>query len=128
MAIEELIFARLDGFAGLTALVADRVYVGILPQDVALPAVSWRRVTGDRLRAMVADPGLVRARFQFDAWAETYLAARDVREQLRLALERWSDAGPPAVQATFFLSEIDLYEDDTELHHLSCDYEINYEE
>jgi len=128
MAIEELIHTRLSGFAGLADLVSARIYPNVLPQDVAMPAVSWRRISADRLRAMVADPGLVRPRFQFDAWGLKYLDARNVREQLRLALERWTDAGPPVVQATFFLTEIDLYEDDTLLHHLVSDYEINYEE
>lgn len=126
--IEDLIYARLSGFAGLVALVSDRVYPNALPQDVTMPAVSWRRVTAERLRAMGADPGLVRARFQFDAWAGSYDSANAVREQIRLALERHGEAGPPVWQATFFLTEIDLYENATRLHHLAADYEIVYEE
>ena len=77
---------------------------------------------------MTGATDLIRARFQFDAWARTYGEARDVRQQLRLALKRWQDTGPPVVQVAFSISAVDLYEDDTELHHLVADYEINYEE
>lgn len=130
MTIEELIFTRLSGFAGLAALVSTRIYLGVLPQNAAMPAVSWRRVTDatPQPQQLAGQPDLIRARFQFDCWATTYASARNVRDQVRLALKRWSDIGPPVVQVAFAISAIDLYEDDTELHHLIADYEINYEE
>ena len=40
MAIEELIFTRLSGFGGLTALVGTRIFPNRMPQDVIFPAVS----------------------------------------------------------------------------------------
>lgn len=126
--IEEVLHTRLSGFAGLATLVGDRVYPNIMPQNVTLPAVSFRRVTSRRERAMVADPGIVRGRFQFDAWASTYDAARDVREQIRLALERWDTTVDTAVDTIFVESEVDLYEDDTEIHHLVIDFEVIYRE
>lgn len=128
--IEELINSRLSGFAGLAALVGSRIYYGNLPQNVAMPAVSWRLVTDDtpQPQQVVGETDLIRGRFQFDCWSPSKTVARDVRKQVRNALKRWSDPGPPLVQVTFALSSIDLYEDDTELHNLSSDYEINYEE
>lgn len=135
MSIEALIYTRLSGFAGLTALVATRIYPNVAPQNVAPPYVVYRRITATRPGAMGADTGIVRARFQFDVFAggtdavgaaQGFDDAAAVREQVRLALQRWRSAGPPVVQATFLDSQIDLYEDDTELHHLADDYEINY--
>lgn len=126
--IEETLYTRLSGFAGLTALVGVRVYPNRMPQDVTLPAVSYRRVASGRERAMGANPGIVRARFQVDAWAATYAAARNVREQIRLALERWNTTTGTTVDDVFVESDIDLYEDDTKIHHLSMDFEVIYRE
>lgn len=134
MTIEALIFTRLSGFAGLTALIGTRIYPNIAPQNATWPFVTYRRVTSTRPAAMGSDSGVVRARFQFDTFAEDddskvgFDDASAVRDQLRAALKRWRDAGPPVVQDTFLVSEIDLYEDDSRLHHLSDDFEINYRE
>jgi hypothetical protein len=129
--INDLIFTRLSGFAGLAALVGDRIYPGdALPQDVPKPAVLFHLVIGStpQPQQVVGQPDLIRARYQFDAFDPTVKGADAVRQQIRLALKRWSSAGPPVVQVTFFVSSIDLYESPTKLHNMSSDYEINYEE
>lgn len=131
MTIESVLYTRLTTHAGLSALTALRVYPNVLPQNVSYPAISFRRVSSERPSAMGSDIGLVRARFQFDVWAESYdLApgARTSAEQVRLALQRWSDAGPPVVQEVFFLNDLDLFEPQTALHHVALDFEVNYEE
>jgi hypothetical protein len=128
--IEDLIFTRLSGFAGLAALVGDRIYPGAPPQDVTKPYVRYSLVIGQtpQPQQVVGQTDLIRARYQFDAFDSKPAGARAVRNQLRLALKRWSSAGPPVVQVTFFVSSIDLREPDTKLHNMSSDYEINYEE
>ena len=126
MSIEALIYTRLSGFAGLAALVGTRIYPNVAPQNVAAPYIVYRRVTAGRPGAMQADTGIVRGRFQVDVFDGTFDGAAAVREQIRQALQRWRSAGPPVVQATFLDTQIDLYEDDTGLHHLADDYEINY--
>lgn len=131
MAIEELIFSRLSGFAALSALVGARIYPGDMPQNVVMPAISYRRVTDEtpQPQQVVGATDLIRAHFQFDCWGKDYDSARDVRLQLRAALKRWSTTGPPVVQVIFALAEVDLgREPDTGLRHLVADYEINYEE
>lgn len=128
MSVETVLKTRLDGYAGLSALIATRVYPNVLPQNVTLPAISYRRVTAERISAMGSDSGVVRARFQFDVWAVSYADARAVTEQLRGALQRWRNASGTVIQDTFFLNEIDLYEDETRVHHVAVDFEINYEE
>lgn len=92
--IQEAIFARLSTFAGLTALIgvppACRLYPRLLPQDSAYPAVTYFKVDETRLVAMGVNPGLAHARFQFDCWDKDRTKVRDVTEQLRQALERWT--------------------------------------
>lgn len=130
MTIYEAIYARLTGFAGLAALVGDRVYPNTMPQDTTKPAVAYRLVTDDtpQPQQLVGEPDLIRARFQFDSYAKKYDDANAVRLQIRRALKRWEQTGPPVVQVAFALSNVDLYEQDTELHNCSSDFEINYEE
>lgn len=132
MTVQALLHMRLSTFAGLTALVGTRVYPNIAPQNAARPYVAYRLVSDIRPPAMGRDSGVARARFQFDAFADEpaggYDAADAIRVQIAAALKRWRDAGPPVVQDTFLVSQIDLYEDDIRMHNASADYELNYRE
>jgi len=128
--IEDLIYSRLSGFAGLAALVATRIYANRAPQNVTRPYIVFHLVTEEtpQPQQVTGATDLIRARYQFDCYAENLPAARDVRAQLRLALKRWKSAGPPLVQVVFALTAIDLSEPETRLHNCTADYEINYEE
>ena len=136
MTIEAVIKTRLSGFAGLSALVSDRIYPVTLPQNVEMPAVSYRRVSAERVSAMGVDTGLVRARFQFDCWSGehkngdsgTFDEARAVAKQVRLALQRWRNTSGTVVQDTFMVGDQDLHESDTETYHAALDFQIVYEE
>lgn len=88
--IQEAIFTRLSGFAGLTALVpAARIKYRLLDQDTAYPAITYVKVSETRDPLMGSDSGVVHARYQFDVWDTDVDSIRDATEQLRLALERY---------------------------------------
>lgn len=87
--IQEAIYARLTGFAGLSALIATRAYYRLLPQDPAYPALTYVKISETRDSAMGSDSGLVHARFQFDVYDTDADSVRNVTEQLRQALERY---------------------------------------
>lgn len=129
--VEPVVYARLSTFAGLTALVSTRIYPGVAPQNAALPMVTYRRISAQRPWGFGADAGLVVARMQFDVFAESYAASRAVAEQIRAALQRWSnEAATPAVLDTVIENETDLYEPDPvpPLHHAVTDIMITYRE
>lgn len=128
--IEDLIYSRLSGFAGLAALVDDRIYPGEAPQNVATPYIVYRLVTDEtpQPQQVIGQTDLIRGRYQFDAFAPKRDAANAVRLQIRQALKRWATAGPPVVQVAFALTSVDLPEPATGLHNCSSDFEINYEE
>ena len=129
MTMENALYSRLSGHAGLSALVGVRVYPLRLPQDTTLPAVTYTRVGTRRLRAMGSDPGLARARFQVAAWAATFAAGRDAGEQIRAALQRWRGTlEGVVVQDSFFETEVDVYEPDTETYQRTLNFEIIHEE
>lgn len=132
MSVESVLITRAEAVAGLTALIGTspaRIYFGEMPQNVTLPAVSFERIVAPRVSCMGADPGLVRARFQFDVFADTKKSARLVIDQLRAAYQRWSNASGTVIQDIFIAGDIDLGRDpDTRQYHSAIDFEIIYEE
>jgi hypothetical protein len=89
MAIEEHIFQRLSGYAGLTALVSTRIYPGMLPETPTYPALTYEITNTDRESAMGSDPGIAHGRLSIMTYGTTYKSARDVKEQVRSALQRY---------------------------------------
>jgi len=128
MTVEADIFSRLSSYTGLSALVSTRIYPGLLKQNTTYPAVSYRRVSSERPSVMAADTGIVRARFQFDIWSNHYGDMISAKEQLRLALQRYRGTATVQILGTFILTDLDLYEEETQIHHGVVDVEINYRE
>lgn len=128
MTVEADIFSRLSGYTTLAALISTRVYPSLIPQNATYPAVSYRRVSSERPPVMGDDTGIVRARFQFDAWAQSYSGMIAVKELVREAMQRYSGTATVTILETFILMDMDLYEDDTRIHHGVIDVEINYRE
>lgn len=128
MTVEADIYTRLSGYTTLAALISTRVYPSLLPQNATYPAVSYRRVSSERPPVMGDDTGIVRARFQFDAWAQSYSGMIAVKELVREALQRHRGTATVEILETFILMDTDLYEDDTRIHHGVIDVEINYRE
>lgn len=89
---EEGLYSRLSTYAGLIALTSTRIYPLAIPQDVALPAVTYQRISGVRDYAMGVQSVVVRARFQVTSWDDSYSGVKAVAEQIRLALSDYSGA------------------------------------
>ena len=84
--VEEALKTRLEGHAGLAALVGTRIYPVRRPQNATLPAVTYQKVGGLSEQTHGGASGLAASRFQFDVWAATYSSASAVAEQIRVAL------------------------------------------
>src|SRR6185369_7000841 len=56
MQVEEALFRILSGNAGVSALVVDRIYPGVLTQKVVYPAIAYRLVRREIFPVM-DDPG-----------------------------------------------------------------------
>lgn len=124
--IEETLFTRLSNFAGLIALVSTRIYPIVLPQGVTYPAVTYQRVSAEqRESCMVDDVGIVKTRFQITAWTETFIEARNIIEQVRQALQRYTAAG---IQGIFILGEYDLFDDVALKYGAIMDAQVVHEE
>ena len=133
MTIEEGLRTHLTAHAGLTALVASRIFMPPMPQDVVFPAVTFWKVTAERQHAMVADAGMVGARIQVDAWgaeAAGKLALIQVCEQVRAALQDFrGNMGTVEVQRVFIEDESDMpFDPATRSHHRLQEYMIWHRE
>ncbi len=77
---------RLIADATVVALIGTRIYPRRLPQNPQLPAVTYSRVRGTSVTGHTGPSGYAAARLQFDSWAVTDLAARNLSGALKLRL------------------------------------------
>src|SRR5262245_44537235 len=113
--LEEAVYARLSGFAGLSALVSARIYLDKAPQGGVFPLVVFQRISALRTSAMGVDTGVVRARIQTTSWATTPGSAKNIKEQVRYALQRWmGTAAGVVVLDSLLVDERDLYDAEAE--------------
>jgi hypothetical protein len=133
--LETVLYTRLSGFAGLSALVSSRVYPLEPPQNPTAPYVTYQRVDEQVLMGMTQDHGMTAPMVQVDCWGETYASARSVAAQVRSALKRWSDAATnPVVLDSFLRSSRDMGRDgevndaEPRLFRMSLDFEIWHRE
>jgi hypothetical protein len=76
-------------FDTLKALVSNRVYPLIMPQNPTLPAIVYTIISTNAQNTLCNPPStLDHVLVQVDAYAETYLASKQLGEQARTALEQ----------------------------------------
>jgi hypothetical protein len=114
--IEEALYSYLSGYAGLIALTSTRIYPDICPQEPTVPYVVFYKTTDTPEYAMGGETVLTDTVMQFDCISTGSLQARQVAEQLRLALSGFSGAmGTGASEVTVdwaeLLSQHDQYTD-----------------
>ncbi len=114
--IEETIFSDLSSFAGLSALIATRIYPLRMPQGSTFPAVVYTRVSGARINNLDGE-NIQNPRYQIDCWAETYSAAKAVAAQIELAFAASS------LQAVL-IADRDDKDDSVRLYRVSLDYSV----
>ena len=142
MTIEGAIWARLKAITAVTDIVGSganaRIYAEHLPPTPVFPAITFKLVSAPRVHASGADPGIVRSRWQLDAWATTYKAARDLAAAVRgngaaNAFSRWSGTlDSTVVQDIFLENELAHTEPsvgaDKRLYRITQDYMVHYKE
>jgi hypothetical protein len=124
------IHARLNGAAGLAALVKDRIYPDVMPDSPIYPAVTYQQLSGSSARGAVADPPLKKALFQVSTWAKSRLDAVTIAAQVRMALDRLrkAQAGGVQVDDCFFDSSVDAFDPDTKTYAVHTTFRLHYRE
>jgi hypothetical protein len=88
--MEEALRTRLLAIAGLTALIAGRVYWVNRPQGSVLPAIVLHRVSGQPDMHLIGPSGLTESRVQADCYGATYAACVSVARALEAAVSGYS--------------------------------------
>ena len=107
----EYIPAVLGTDATLAALVGSRIYPLVRPQNSALPAITYQRISAPRVTSHGGDSGLTNPRYQFNCWSDSYLEARSMAERLEKLFGGQSGMFPGA-QASFVDNDLDDSEPD----------------
>lgn len=111
MSAESDFYGVISGDAGIAAVVNDRIYPNVLPDDVVFPAASYRVVTGND----VGSNGCEETRFQLDIYVQgsdpmlVYTFTTAVKTLCRSRGDYRHSIGP------------DLYEKEAQLHHRVID-------
>jgi hypothetical protein len=113
--VETEVIAALTG--GSPSLVAGRVYAHVLPDDSAMPAVTYARVSTVSHNHLTGWGGRDLVRMQVDSWAATYDEARRVAAEVRQLME---SAGFKGLMA----NDWDDFEPDTGRYRVSADYMV----
>lgn len=130
--VEPRIVAKLKGTNAVTALVSTRVYPMRMAASVALPAVTYQRISTTPQNHATGTLTGQTARVQIDCWAASYAGAKGVAGAVRDALSGWSDnSGTPVVIMSHLIDEQDDAEPveegtDTTVFRVSQDYEIDF--
>lgn len=112
--------AELIAAAGVTALVGERIYALKAPQAGQAPFVILGVVSAVPQNAFEAGARLVESRLQVDAYAKTYLEARAIDAAVTAALTQLHRSD----LAFWKTNERDLYDNETSLHRVSCDFSV----
>ncbi len=132
MSIKQAVYDRLRGDATLAAVVGDRIYPDILPQQPAFPALTYIRRSVDRHKTFCGTGEMARSSFQVDAWALTYEDAERVAQHVRTSLVDFKGimAGSPgvAVSDVRLENEFDLSDLEPGLFRVSMDFLISHDE
>ena len=87
MRAEKVIYTLLSADAGVTALVAARIYPSRLPQNTTMPAIAYEVISAMELTPIDAQAGyqIVRTRVQVTCMAKNYAEVKNTVEAVRIA-------------------------------------------
>jgi hypothetical protein len=127
--IEASLQTRLAGYAGLSALVAARIYPEHLPQNPTYPSVVFERQITERESAMGSDVGVVAAVFSVESHGSTFASAMAVATQVLGALQRYSGTVDSIVILDSFVTGEDQdYDPETGTYSKRLDFQVWHRE
>jgi len=109
MSIEAAIYEILSTDSTVAALVGARIKPSILPQGLAMPAITYQQISGPRDETTDGPTGLVASRWQVNMWATTYAGVLVVRTAVRQILDGYSStAAGTRIQCVHLIDEGDV--------------------
>lgn len=100
MSAESDVYAALANDAGLSALVAGRIFPDAIPEESPLPAIAFVRAGGEKFYGLDNSLHAERVRMRVVCWAETRTAANAIGDAVTAALLA-ADLPPDTPDADF---------------------------
>ncbi len=124
--IEQVLVERLLAWSGLTALIGTRLDP-VVSIDTTLPGVNYRRM-GEEWRFNMAGATVGGTwTGELECWHPEYLGVVAIEQQIRLALNGWSDASDGVFVAST-TGGADVYDDEGLLFGRMLQVQIDYHE
>jgi len=120
MSVKQALYDRLRTYAGLTALVDDRIFPVNAGQGSLTPYVTYQKISPGRKYAMGGYIGMQKTKFQISCFADIPEDNEAVATQVIAALEAWTDA------TAYLDDESDTYESKTDRYHIPLVFIIWY--
>jgi hypothetical protein len=133
MEIDEAILAYLSGYAGLTALQSDRLYLTEAPQNPTYPLTIIEFISEETTDTFIQPTSELTAdTFQFSVWATTRKAADSVARQIKKAFKNYSGvmggAGGVTVDAVMQVNKLKDFDEATKIYRTLYEFQIWYQE
>jgi hypothetical protein len=126
--IEAGLFALFSQDAGVSAIVADRIYPILLPTGAIMPAITWQIVAGQTTPGLTTR-GMQRWRLQVDCWSKaSYLEAASIRSAViqLLNLRNAQLVDGTYLQAAVFIQPIDFFSGGDELFRCGAEFYLYF--
>lgn len=109
--------------------ITTRCYPAKIPQDPTYPLILYYKVPGMRDHHLQGPSGLAHPRFQIEAWATTYDAAKTLANAIRVALDGYAGTqGAVKIGSILMESERDVYEEAVSCHRVIMDWFVWHSE
>jgi len=120
MSLYNKLYKHLSTSVSITAHTSNRIYPVLLPQGTvaAFPAVTYQRISADRVYSLSGYSTLENAKMQIDCWATSFETVKDLANKTRQVVD-----GATAF-ASNLISDQDLYEDEVNVYRVSMDFSI----
>ena len=126
--IEEAIHDILVADSSVKAITT-RCYPSTLPENPTYHLILYAKVTGERINDLSGPSGMAHPRFQIEAWAETYAAAKSLANAIRVCLNGYrGTSGTVRIGSFLIQSERDFFECEVQRHRIIMDFMIYHDE
>ena len=127
--LELAVYSILTSDGTVAGLVAARVYPNVVPQDVALPAIAYQRLSATRVYAHDGEAGYARARVQVTCMDDDFSGVKALVAAVQGALSGYrATVVGQKVFSSFMVNEFDTFTRVNGLHSVRCDFMMAYSE
>lgn len=86
MSAEQTTYAALSAYMGSPSPVADRIYPDVIPQDVDIPAIAYRRSATDPVMGLNGFKNAARVQITIESWGRTRAEAELIANAVQSAM------------------------------------------